>query len=134
MTTRKQINRDRKRDRHGYTRSANGQVSRPVTTDPKARRFRPVARGSIKMAADGSIWKGRREIRPPAIKRTAMMTSFFAPVSFLLVHFTLHTKGSTILSELGVAALYTAAGASFLYLIEKSSYRRARRQLGLDPR
>ncbi len=134
MTTRKQLNRERKRDRHGSSRSANGQVARPVTTGSKARRVRPVASGSYRIAADGSIWKGRRQIRPPALKRIAPIMAFFAPVTFLLVHFTMQAKGATILSELGLTAVYTAFGLSTLVLFERSAYRRAQRQLGLSTR
>jgi hypothetical protein len=127
------MNRERKRDRHGYGRTANGQVARPVTATPK-KRVRPVVSGSLRMDADGVIHKGRRQFRPATWQRTGKMMLFFAPVSFLLVHFMARSSGVTVASEVGLTALYTAAGGSFLFLMEKSSYKRAQRQLGQKPR
>ena len=52
-----------------------------------------------------------------------------APLMFLGLHFVFHPKGVTVVSEIGLTALYAVAGVSFFYLMERASYNRAKRQL-----
>ena len=137
MPTRKQIRMERKRDRHGYERPAGEAIARPADEKKQSaagKSRRVGASVAARMDSDGIIQQGRRTFHPPSWKRSLKRVAVFPPFFFLLVHYVVHQKGTTVLAEIGMTALYSAAALPITFMMDRMVYNRAAKTFRARPR
>lgn len=136
MPTRKQRRRQQKLQRHEYVWEdefgneidpAELRPDRDKTEEPRA----AAASTNGKPAARGARGRPIRQVQPPSWRRVFRRAAIFGPIMFAVL--VVANQKDSALSQIGIAAVYTALLVPFMYLMDRLAYRTYLRRSGRAP-